>query len=625
MHMPPSRQDSDRRSPFRSLARFRRDTRGTVSVETIIILPLLLWALVATVVFFDAFRTRQQVQTAALSVADLISRETAMVTPSYLEGMNDVFDFLAASRRPTRMRISSLIWNSAEQRNRVQWSYGTRGMAPLADPVFAMLAANDHQSLLQFFGDDESFSFAGAQAQMPTPDLIDRIPPILPGEAVILVESFALWSPFVDVGFAQRRITHVVATRPRFAPWIHLEGSIPVFPEDAYEMVIADDDDDDDDDDPVCEQPGDPGCPTGTTDIVDTSFDDATGPGTTGWSHHTVSQGGASVGRFLGPFGRETFHNPVTYSVHLGAPAVSATIDFDLVIIDSWDGYNRDWSDMRGDNMTIMIDGTPISLDVFSVDYFGFYRNPRRAEGVLNGTRYTVEMTPISHGIDLYGSGWHDQLWRVVLTLEAPPWQFNVGFSANLDEDVNNESFGISRFRVTADHGTPVPAAFTPDPASQTGTDHHTRFPVYAGCPDPRISAPWLTIFNTDLSSPLTIQRRAGGSTQLTGCPDIDGVGFINASPHLVLRYDNEGQSGTNRRLRLLMNDGNRGRSCDTTLLVRDPSGQWWFNDDISNSWWSTDLNARLNMGNAETGVYHIWIGTWNGSGCDADLIIERY
>ncbi|MCC5999927.1 MAG: pilus assembly protein [Pararhodobacter sp.] len=621
MHMPPSRQDSDRRSPFRSLARFRRDTRGTVSVETIIILPLLLWALVATVVFFDAFRTRQQVQTAALSVADLISRETAMVTPNYLEGMNDVFDFLAASRRPTRMRISSLIWNSAEQRNRVQWSYGTRGMAPLADPVFAMLAANDHQSLLQFFGDDESFSFAGAQAQMPTPDLIDRIPPILPGEAVILVESFALWSPFVDVGFAQRRITHVVATRPRFAPWIHLEGSIPVFPEDAYEMVIADDDDDDDDDDPVCEQPGDPGCPTGTTDIVDTSFDDATGPGTTGWSHHTVSQGGASVGRFLGPFGRETFHNPVTYSVHLGAPAVSATIDFDLVIIDSWDGYNRDWSDMRGDNMTIMIDGTPISLDVFNVDYFGFYRNPRRAEGVLNGMRYTVEMTPISHGIDLYGGGWHDQLWRVVLTLEAPPWRFDVGFSANLDEDVNNESFGISRFRVQADHGTPVPAAFTPDPATLLGTDHHTRFPIYGGCPDHRLPAPWLSVNNTDLASPLIIQRRAGGDTRLQDCGTLPGWGWAQGSPHLVLRYDNEGQSGTNRRLRLRMQDNNAGRSCDTTFLVRDPSGQWWFNDDIS----SSDWNAWLNMGNAETGDYHIWIGTWGGNSCDADLRLERY
>lgn len=605
------------------LAGFTRDTRGSVSVETIIILPLLLWALVATVVFFDAFRSRQQVQLAALAVSDLISRETEMLTTDYLEGMNDVFDFLADTRRPTRMRISSLIWNSADQRNQVQWSYGTRGLAPLTDPVFTALAADDHQSLLQLFGDDETFSFAGAQTQVPQPDLIDRIPPILPGEAVILVESFALWSPFVDVGFAARRITHAVATRPRFAPWIHLEGSIPIFPEDAYEMVgyenpDADDQDDAAETDPVCDQPGDPGCPTGTADIVDTDF---SGGGTGGWSQGAINTAGGLVGQFLGPFGGETYDNPVTLTVNLGAPAVSATIDFDLFVIDSWDGYSRQWADLRGDTFSILIDGTPISLDVFQHGFSDIMRNARYGEGVLDGMRYTVDMEPISHGTNLYGGSWPDQLWRVTVTLEAPPWQFAVGLSANLDQGVNDESFGISRFRVTADHGTPVPAAFTPDPATQAGTDHHTRFPIFGGCPDPRIPAPWLTVFNTDLSESLVIQRRAGGDTRLQDCADLPGWGWAHGSPHLVLRYDSEGQRGNGRRLRLVMEDGNNGRTCDTTLLVRDPSGQWWFNDDINNGNW----NARLNMGNADSGDYHIWIGTWAGNSCDADMIFERY
>ena len=606
------------------LARFRDDARGSVSVETIIILPILLWALVATVVFFDAFRTRHQVQTAALTVSDIISRETDMLTTDYLEGMNDVFDFLADSRQPTRLRISSVIWNSALQQNRVQWSYGTRGLAALPESTFALLAAQDDEALVAAFGDDDSFSFAGALAQAPVPDLIDRIPPVLPGEAVIVVESFALWTPFFGVGFGERRIGHVVATRPRFQQWIHLEGTIPVFPEDVYEMVGFDGDDDPHNPDdpappPVCNAPGDPGCPIGSETIIDSDF---SGDDTSGWSHGTITQGGASIGRFLGPFGGETFDNPVTFNVNLGAPAVSATIDFDLVIIDSWDGYSPQWADARGDNMTLMIDGTPISLDVFQHDFSGIMNNERYTEGVLEGgTRYTVQMEPTQHGSNLYGASWPDQIWRVTVTLQAPPWRFDFGLSANLDQGIHDESFGIRRFRVQAEYGTPVPAAFTPDPAGLLGADHHTRFPIHGGCPDHRLPAPWLSVNNTDLGSPLIIQRRAGGSTRLQDCAALPGWGWAHGSPHLVLRYDNEGQRDWGRRLRLIMEDGNNGRTCDTTLLMRDPNGQWWFNDDVSNRDW----NAWLNLGNAESGDYHIWIGTWGGNSCDADLIIERY
>ncbi len=614
---------TDQRRPARPLSRFGTDTRGSVSVETIIVLPMLLWALVATVVFFDGFRTRHQTQTAALTVSDIISRETNMLTSGYLEGMNEVFDFLADARQPTRLRISSLIWNSTLERPQVQWSYGTRGMAPLTDPVLELLVGNDHEGLMPLFGDDNGFSFAGARAQMPEPDFIDRIPPILPGEAVIVVESFALWSPFMEFGLAQRRLTHTVATRPRFTQFIRLEGVDPIIPEDYYELAAyADENSDDDDDDasaePVCNAPGDPGCPVGNETVVDMDF---TGGGIGGWSHGAINSGGAGVGQFLGPFGGDTFDNPVTFNVSLGGPAVSTTIDFDLFIIDSWDGYSRQWADMRGDNMTLVIDGTPISMDVFDWQSGRLFHNDRFTEGVLDGTRYTVEMELISDGSNLYGSHFPDQLWRVTVTLEAPPQQFDFGLSANLDQGIHDESFGISRFRVQADYGTPLPAAFTPDPATLQGTDHHTRFPIYGGCPDTRLSAPWLTINNTDLTSPLIIQRRAGGDTRLQDCPDLPGWGWVHGSPHLVLRYDDERQRGNGRRLRLVSHDGNQGRTCDSTLLVRDPSGQWWYNDAISN--W--DWNAWLNMGHAGAGDYHIWIGTWAGNSCDADLIIERY
>ncbi|MFN4101699.1 MAG: hypothetical protein ACK4GT_18205, partial [Pararhodobacter sp.] len=215
----------------RRAGRFAGSSRGAVSVELVIVLPLLLWALAATVVFFDGYKQRYQAQMAAQTVADIMSRHTDNFSGPYVEGQNEVFDFLANNRYPTRIRVSSVIWDSANQRNRLQWSYGTRGMAPLPADTFELMQAGDYTTLLTRFGEDESFSFTGAAAQMPVTDLPERIPPVLPGEALLLVETFALWEPFANVGVGRLRFTPVVVVRPRFAPFINFEGVETIHPE----------------------------------------------------------------------------------------------------------------------------------------------------------------------------------------------------------------------------------------------------------------------------------------------------------------------------------------------------------------------------------------------------------
>lgn len=595
------------------LRRFKRDTGGTVSVELVIVMPLLLWALAATVVFYDGFRNRYHAQMAAQTVADIMSRETDLFTADYVEGLNDVFDFLADSRYPTRIRVSSVIWDSEHERNRLQWSYGTRGLSGLPTDTFELMQAGDYETLLAEFGDDDSFSFAGNAAQMPITDLPQRIPPVLPGEALLLVETFALWTPFTNVGVGQIRFTPVVVVRPRFAPWINFEGVDPIYPEDNYEITWTGGGGGND----SLPDPNDPDptpTPTPTPTVTTFTFENGV---TTGWSRSTITAGGPS-GSFLGPFGLETYDTPLTLDVNLGTRTDTATITFDLIIMDKWKGWATNNDALpRGDALTIMIDGVPISLEAFVHDAKEAYGKARASLVYVNGATYRVNMIPTRTGDDFIGRGDKDQIWAVTITATNAPATFQLGFSAGLNNDISNESFGIDNFRVGATgDGSGVTAAPIPDPRSFTGLDPYTRFPQYAGCPDYTLPSPWLTMDVDNIDKRIEIERQARVGTDLRQCPNVPGLGYVSASPQFQYNFTRNGNR--NDRLQITMDDDNNGYTCDTTLLVRDPNGQWWFNDDFDR--W----NAGLRFGNAPEGIYSVWIGSYNNDACTSVISFER-
>ena len=58
----------------RPARRFGVESGGSVSMELVLTLPLLLWALAATAVFYDGYRARYQAEMAAQTVADIMSR-----------------------------------------------------------------------------------------------------------------------------------------------------------------------------------------------------------------------------------------------------------------------------------------------------------------------------------------------------------------------------------------------------------------------------------------------------------------------------------------------------------------------------------------------------------------------
>ncbi len=600
-----------------SLRRFRDDRRGAVSVEMLLIMPLLIWAYLGMMVFYDGYRARMEAQTAALHIADLISRHDEAIEIAYLEGLNNVYDFLTSRNRETRLRISSVMLDPDTQRPVVVWSYGTRGLSSL--PQMAYLDA------LTVSGPEEPSEggsrFEIASNQAPVADLAQRIPNVLPGEALILVEAFTIWdSPLrtsLDpLDLTGIRMAPIAVTRPRFSPFIRFAEDNEVFPDSPVETEpetgapeLGD-----------LDMPDDPANPDTVVTVVDTDFTDGN---TSNWSQDTLSH--TSSFSFLGPFGRETVQNPVTYQVNLGRDSRRAAIEFDLFIIDSWDAYTRPWSPPSGDMLIITVNGTAISATPFMSGPWGTFERDRRHVVSREEGVFTTTMTLVDSHSNLWGAGWSDQIWRVRIEVENPASQFTLGFIGDLSGDINNESFGFMSFNVTAEPGShSQPPHFRPMSA-RVSDDPATRFAVHEGCPDHRIGTKTLALRVDDLWSGLRFQVQARGEERLRQC-DV-GLANINqnnpfrshATPNLVLDWDNLGYNWQGSFLRILADDGNFGRTCDTTLLIRTPSGQWLFNDDFR-GW-----DAGRELGPAQSGQYHIWIGRYGGGTCVSDLVFELY
>ncbi len=60
---------------------------------------------------------------------------------------------------------------------------------------------------------------------------------------------------------------------------------------------------------------------------------------------------------------------------------------------------------------------------------------------------------------------------------------------------------------------------------------------------------------------------------------------------------------------------------CDATLLINTAGVNWYFDDDDNGN---ADPKIRLTRP-AGDGIYDVWIGTFDGNNCNAQLIIETF
>ena len=167
--------------------RFKGKEDGAVSVEAVLVFPILIWAITATFVFFDAFKSLHVSQKATYAVADMISRETTAVDDDYLTAMHEMFRYLA---------------RDVEGTSTIRFSVVRRGLDP---------DGNEETTLVWSEG------VGGAQPYANLSVLEDRIPLMMVGDQLVVVETEHEWAPSFAVGLASYRFREVGISRPRFA------------------------------------------------------------------------------------------------------------------------------------------------------------------------------------------------------------------------------------------------------------------------------------------------------------------------------------------------------------------------------------------------------------------------
>jgi len=166
-----------------SFARFAADTRGQLSIEAAMMVPLIVWIYVTTFTYFETFRAEATNVKAAYTIGDMLSRETQAVDGPYIDGLNTVFAYMTLARQETWIRVSNVGYDGDTESFVLNWTYATDNHA-VADLA----------------------------------DLVEDIPAMTPGDTVIVVETFMPYKPEFNIGLKPFNFRNVVVTRPRFAP-----------------------------------------------------------------------------------------------------------------------------------------------------------------------------------------------------------------------------------------------------------------------------------------------------------------------------------------------------------------------------------------------------------------------
>jgi len=164
---------------------FRRSEEGSISVEAMLVLPILVWAYMGTFVFFDAYRAQSTNIKAGYSIADTISRETGYITPAFMDSLYALQQFLVDTEEQVQMRVTVYNYRLSDDSYRVRWSQTRGGGAAMTDAVLTVLRPN--------------------------------LPVMPDGEVAILVETRVGYVPAFSVGLADFTFEDLVVTRPRFA------------------------------------------------------------------------------------------------------------------------------------------------------------------------------------------------------------------------------------------------------------------------------------------------------------------------------------------------------------------------------------------------------------------------
>ena len=139
-------------------------------------------------------------------------------------------------------------------------------------------------------------------------------------------------------------------------------------------------------------------------------------------------------------------------------------------------------------------------------------------------------------------------------------------------------------------------------------------------CPDPSQWGVSQGAFSGgDLYQPRYFDVVAGGDWSLTTeCGYIynslrsdRGDGWFTSQPDFTI--ETPGMQGYTLHVAVVSN-------CDASLLINTPAGNWYYDDDDNGN-----LDPIITLSNPSSGLLDIWVGTFNGEFCDAQLRLETF
>ncbi len=164
------------------LGNFKRNERGVITLEMILMMPLMVLWIVGSNSFFDAFKTYLRASKATYTAVDLISRQST-VGPTFITNVGTVFDSIVdADGANSGVVVSSIrMWNDALQ---IEWSQNANGSPGMTDA-----------------------------AEIPTA----YMPNLRNGEAIVLIQTSVPFIPIHSWGnLTAKTFTNTVAVTPRF-------------------------------------------------------------------------------------------------------------------------------------------------------------------------------------------------------------------------------------------------------------------------------------------------------------------------------------------------------------------------------------------------------------------------
>ena len=97
------------RALLQQLRAFAAESRATVSVETVLVFPMLAWWYIGAYVFFDAYRSYAYSVRASYTVSDIVSRSRDALQPGFVDGLDGLMNRMVLTSGDPVLRISGVV------------------------------------------------------------------------------------------------------------------------------------------------------------------------------------------------------------------------------------------------------------------------------------------------------------------------------------------------------------------------------------------------------------------------------------------------------------------------------------------------------------------------------------